>query len=135
MLMNKKKNTQYLTRTFLAVVVSAFILDMNAFGFCSGCFRNVPDLFQYIAVFLIALIPIFLTLRFTKESVFLTWKRFAIPYLVLSAVVLLVDEIDRGGDLFDGEIISFFLAVFFLIISIILIVYKTHKLKKTENLN
>lgn len=80
-----------------------------------------------------ALFLVFLILRYTKESIFHTWKRFAIPYLVLSVVALLFQDMNRDY-LFDTEMISMFLAVIFLVISIVLIVYKTHKLKKADKL-
>jgi hypothetical protein len=82
-------------------------------------------------IILILCIPLF----FTKEAVYLAWRKFALWFLSISALIIFsAPEYSGGGFIgmsygFTREIMSMTLSVLFLLISLILITYKSIKLR------
>lgn len=79
----------------------------------------------------VALISSFI-LIFLKEQVFNSWKKFAIPFIVFSAIWITFAPANCsggwagfGGCTFSKEIVAWFTSGIFLIISILIIIYKS----------
>ena len=92
---------------------------------------------QPLTLFSLVMLPILLTLFFLKDQVFAAWQKFALRYLPIAfGLIFLSYFSDSGGGMgidlfsFDSEQVSWLAASFFLIISLILIIYKSIKLRK-----
>lgn len=91
--------------------------------------ETVEMIVQVPAFFSLSLFIISLILFFLHEEVFHSWKKFAIIYLPLAAIILVAAAGESGGGgigaaRIDGEIISWLLAIVFLTVSIGIIGYK-----------
>ena len=129
------KNITYL-------IVIGFILAISL-GFVSenmcGSYQ-CEDILDSIAVplgfFTIAIFPIAIILLFRPKPIFNSWWRFAKIYLPIALTLILImgfssDDGSWGvGADFDAEITIWLTASLFLIISLILIIYKSIKLRK-----
>jgi len=88
--------------------------------------------------FSLSLLLISLILFFLRPEIYTSWWKFARIYLpVALALILLMGFSDDGGSWgvsadFDAEITIWFTAGLFLLISLILIIYKSLKLKKSN---
>ena len=99
------------------------------------CVYDAKIVAEPLFFFLAALVPVFIILIFTKQQVFTTWKKFAIPYLIISAIILLIPSGGMGGFMGggpDNEFFTIMLSGLFLIISILIIAIKSYKLRKKE---
>ncbi|HLC99349.1 MAG TPA: hypothetical protein VJC11_00100 [Patescibacteria group bacterium] len=117
---------------FIAAVIFSDLADKyNNFGLY---WTTVETMVQVPAFFSFSLFVISLILFFLREEVFHSWKKFAIVYLPLAAVILYATAGESGGGIgvarIDGEIISWFLSGFFLFISILIIGVKSWKLRR-----
>ncbi|MEK7520288.1 MAG: hypothetical protein AAB581_03555 [Patescibacteria group bacterium] len=90
-----------------------------------------PLFFFSIAIFTISII-----LYFLREEIFHSWARFTKWYLPLAAILIVFVADSRGGLFigfgggFDREGMVWFTAGLFFIISLILIIYKSLKLRR-----
>ena len=77
-------------------------------------------------------------LLFLHESVFRSWFKFARIYIPLALIFIFLSALSPGGgswgvsNNFDGEAATWFFSGLFLLISLILIFYKSRKLKKSS---
>jgi len=83
-------------------------------------------------MFSISLIPIMFTLIFLKKQIFISWKKFAIPFIIFSASWITIAPEHCGGGwagfggcAFDKESTSMFTAGLLFIISVLIILIKT----------
>jgi len=94
-----------------------------------------PDKFQSISFFLFFLLPFLSLLFFTKEAVYLAWRKFVLWYFPTVALILLFSPASEGNGLMsigvggDRESLTFFFSGLFAIISLFLIIYKSIKLR------
>ena len=101
-----------------------------------------PDLEEGIVLSLVFFpAPIFLLsiiFLFLREEVFRSWFKFARIYIPLALIFIFLSAWSPGGgswgvsNNFDGEAATWFFSGLFLLISLILIFYKSRKLKKTS---
>ncbi len=133
--MNYKKTLGIIVLTSLAIFLSTIFVCYSSWGDICRPITN-----ESIALFLILLpISLFLTsliLLFTREEVFHSWKKFVIGYLPIALILLFLTAGESGGGIgfaaIDGEIISWWLAGLFLIISLLIIGIKSWKLRDRE---
>lgn len=122
-------------------LISGFFLsDPFSLGLCeSGDYScdakigegvGMPMILFSFFLFLISL------LLFIRQEVFHSWKKFAIVYLPVAAILLFIAAGESGGGIgfarIDGEIISWFLSGIFLFISLLIICIKSWKLRKGD---
>ena len=87
--------------------------------------------YQHLMLMLLATVVVLLALLAFKESAYRAWFKFAIVYLPLAALwIIKAKEYGSGGFLaFDilstREQVTFFVSAIFLIISFLIIIYKT----------
>ncbi len=79
-------------------------------------------------------------LLFLKKQIFNSWVKFAILFIILSAIWITFVPSNCGGGwggfggcTFDKETVAMFTAGLFLMISILIIAIKSYKLRKKEN--
>ena len=118
------------------VIAIVVFLAMSDFcynnGACMNFFRTVHpwDFVDYILftppLFLLSLITYKM-----REEVFAAWMKFTQWWIPLTFIAVLLTPRDSGGFISVAykEVLSFFCAVLFLIISLILITYKSYKLR------
>jgi hypothetical protein len=117
--------------TGLGLIASiVFLCNPGSGSICYGRYgENFPSVFLLLAL----LFPIFTAFYFLKEAVYLSWRKFAVWYLPIVAILILLAG--GGGNGFnpgygmDSESLTFFFSGLFAIISFILIVYKSIKLR------
>lgn len=72
-------------------------------------------------------------LYFLREEIFCSWLRFTKWYLSFAAIAIILSLGSHGGwgvgNIFDTELVTMFSAGIFFIISLILIVYKSFRLR------
>ncbi len=117
---------------FIAAVIFSDLADKyNNFGLY---WETVEMVVQVPAFFSFSLFVISLILFFLREEVFHSWKKFAIIYLPIAALILFVTAGESGGGIglarIDSEIISWWLSGLFIFISLIIIAVKSWKLRK-----
>jgi len=142
----KKQNGVLLLISGIIPVISFLVTEYpNQIGLCkivygvSGEIQGrsclfelgfLQPLFFLSFVAFIFLIPLY----FLKEAVYLSWRKFAVWYLPIVAILILLAG-SSGGNGFnpgygmDSESLTFFFSGLFAIISFILIIYKSIKLR------
>lgn len=84
----------------------------------------------------ITLILLSSILYFLREGVFRSWLRFTKWYLSFAALAIILSLGSHGGwgvgNIFDTELVIMFSAGFFFIISLVLIVYKSYRLRREK---
>ena len=132
--MSKKNIIKYLGLFFVGFVLSLLLLNAPEIGLCANCY-SLADVGQPLVFLFLSLILIFFIFIFTNPQVFTTWKKFAIPYIAISALILIFAS-DSGGSwgvgsiIDDREGISIILSILFFVISLILIAVKSWRLRK-----
>jgi hypothetical protein len=146
--MNHKKQLGIILFLVILVYSVIFIFGINKIFLSGDCvtyqggdtsrclgIAMFPDQFQALSLFSISLLPLLFLLIFTKEAVYLAWRKFALWFLPISALLIFsAPEYSGGGFIgmsygFTREIMSMTLAVLFFVISLILIIYKSIKLR------
>ena len=131
--MNKKS---VLWIGFLGVIVfitSVFSIDINlcppySYSSCSQFFSVFGEIiFVFTSLFLLSLITYKM-----RDDIFQSWFKLVRIWVPLTIILVLISP-EYGNSLFPIEkgSVSFFMSVLFLIISIILIIYKSLSLRKT----
>lgn len=137
--MEHKKNSRYLVLSSLLGVSGGLLLMYSPlWDWCESvvyCETSFLDevLAQPLFLFSLSVLICSGILFFLREEIFRSWTRFAKWYLLVSAGVLLFGSFDGGGyismGLDDRESVTWFLAGFFLFISLVLIVWKWFTLR------
>ncbi len=113
-------------------------------GFCTisedqrYCFRNeiVPLNNEYVAYVMIVLFLTILITFFISDKIFKKWLIFIPFYLLLTAFLVYKAPVYAGGALGVGptkELVSVWMGILFVIISIIMFIWMTIKEKKQKN--
>lgn len=108
------------------VAIVAFLIDIFLY--------NLGSQFDYIGeplgMFSAVLFLLSIILFFTKETVFRTWWKFAIPYIIFSILLIAISPSSNAGIYgLDSELIAWFTSGLFLIISLLIIAIKSWKSK------
>jgi len=145
----KNKTLIYLIVGSFAIFVLAFVLsDPLRFGICRNSYTWIPQndgvvvtecsddasFVQAPVMFSVIFFFLSLVLLFLREEIFKTWKTFAIWWIPLSVLFIFSTPSSGGGSIgiggsIDREIVTWWFAGLFLIISLVLIIYKSIKLK------
>ena len=119
--MNYRKKIVVMLSTF---ALTAAIINLNRFFTPLGSF-----MYHFSVAFLIVLIVLF----FFKKEIFDTWKNFAIVFVILSIViVLLAPEVSEGFIEYSKRYLSQKLSGLFLVISVGIIIWKSIQLRKNK---
>lgn len=88
------------------------------------------DLGQFLTAFSIAIIFVLLMQLVIYREIFRGWEKFTIVYVILSALLVLITS-NQNAPLtpIDKEIVTWFTAGGFVVISLALIAYKQYRLK------
>lgn len=146
--MNYKKQIGIVAGVLLAVLSGIWMVETyTPGGLCDydvitglKYFNCVAEpAFQVIGLFLIAIIIFLFPLYFLKEGVYLSWRKFALWYLPIAIIfILLVGGSGSGGFNpgygFDTESLTFFFSGLFAVISLILIIYKSIALRGKDGI-
>ena len=125
----------------LAISVISFLIALVVLceSIPSGnCYGRWGEAGQTLGVFSITIFLLSLILLFLREEVFRAWFKFARIYIPLTLVFIFLSALSPGGgswgvgNNFDGEAATWFFSGLFLLISLILIVRKSWKLKKSS---
>lgn len=138
--MNKKKAIKRIIYTALGFFSLALLLgwldDTYELYFS---YDLTEMLMQTFALFSLSLIVISFILLPLREETFFAWKKFAKIYLPIAFAIILLFAFSSGGGGnwglgggMDTEGVTIFLSGLFFLISLILIVYKSWKLRKGE---
>ncbi|MFC1775669.1 hypothetical protein ACFLY0_02360 [Patescibacteria group bacterium] len=133
--MYKRNIIKYLEISFVGIILSLILLNAPEIGFCVNCY-GLADVGQPLSLLFLSLVVIFTFLFFAKKMVFTTWKKFAIPYLIFSTIILLIPSGGMGGFMGggpDNEFFAIILSGLFLIISLLIIAIKSWKLRKMNS--
>ncbi len=133
--MSYRKTVYYILTLALVVEILFFVPSCTNFDgkFCT-ILLNLNFLVEPLGFGLLSIIPVLIILLFTKQQVFTTWKKFAIPYIALSTLLLIFAGNSGGGFGFGSIIdsregISIILSILFFVISIFLIAIKSWRLR------
>jgi len=92
--------------------------------------RVVDSIAQVLLVYSLAHLLIFLVLRIVAYPIFNSWKILAFMYLPLALVLIIITPETGGFMQPDREIVTWWTAGGFVVISLALILYKQYRLKK-----
>lgn len=147
--MNYKKQIRVLLVVFFLIPALSFVVTSypTEFGLCKRVYESAEDLwgsriciinmqffqplFFLSAVFFIFLIPLY----FLKEAIYLSWRKFALWYLPIVGIILMLSSLNSGGNGFnpgygfDTESLTFFFSGLFALISLLIIAVKSYKLR------
>ena len=129
---------------WLITLVSILLLVITLFICYSGiggiCRPNVnEDLANFLILFPSSLFLLSLILRFTREQVFRSWLKFARIFLPIAIALIVLTPSGSGGFSAgfggpDRETVTEELAALFSLISLVLIVYKSIKLRSKKGI-
>jgi hypothetical protein len=134
--MNKKN---ILLSGFLGTVIFCILKYFDHGFWPQDCAYSNPPILDCGKEFIYYLSVVFTPLFFfslatyrMKEGIFLSWKKFTLIYLFIYLFIVLVSPWIGGDYLtFEKELVSKFLTEIYFLISLILIVYKSIKLRKS----
>lgn len=131
-----KKNVFISSLLGLTVVVGLMLLDSPLTSRCeyvdeTGHAVKYCEYLAYSLIPLAAALPISLLSFYIKEETFYAWVRFAKWWIPLSVLVTLVSPVETGGwiSLPIKGLIALTSSVLLVVVSLILIAYKSYKLR------
>ncbi len=129
---HRKKIGILLILSSIIFVVGYLIFYLDTKEIC--CYRSADKIGQPLGIGGLSLSIIFLILLFTKEAVFNSWKKFGIWYIPLAAILIFLAPSSSGGSFgysmgFDREAVTMFTSGLFLIISLLIIITKSWRLR------
>ena len=139
----KNKKAGYITLLALIGVSIAQFTDPVLLGICptnaSTCIFEFTETYtQPLGLISLSLIFISIVLLFLWPEVFKTWSRFAMVAIPLAVIWIALTPVQSSsgsiaglgiGD--DRESVTWFVSIFFLAVSFIIIAVKSYKLRKT----
>lgn len=126
----KKKINKITTITLVISIASFFLSSPVRSGLCGNTDTSCGKLWGDgigipLFFFSVSILILLLILRWLPESVFCPWFRFAKYYLSIAAVLIILSPVTDSSIMgFDKELMSWFTAGAFFIVSLILIIYK-----------
>lgn len=123
--------------SIIIFAVSVFLGNAPVFGLCSNnslaCIEMFSEsLAQPLFLGSMSLVVTSFILLFLKPEIFKTWSKFAIFAIPILAVFIITTPVQCSAALgmcLDKELASWFSSILFLIISLIIIIYKSIKLR------
>lgn len=140
--MNYKKQIILLLSVLVVIVFFGVLKLLNIQSeYCMGIIQCFPRLifsapYQYFVLPSLAVIPILFIMLFLKENVYLSWRKFALFYIPIAAFFISLSPESSGNGFFTvslgftREVAAMTFSGLFLIISLILIGYKSLKLRQ-----
>lgn len=136
--MKIKKNIVFWVSLFITVI-SFFMSSKYIYRYCfsdGNCWK-LWNIFNFIEPLLLLFLPILLfsiITYFLKDQVFKTWLRFTYWYTLfyILVILLLSDRVSTGwsmGSIFNSEFFAITLSGIFVIISLVLVIYKAISIK------
>ncbi len=121
-----------LSLSLIGTIIFSFFIFLSAKGLCSYNFCSRPHddslatlFLPFFSIFIISIITYKM-----REEVYRAWFKFARIWIPLSLVLIFITpEYSEGLVPLDRGSVSFFLSVVFLVISLVIIIYKSFKLK------
>ncbi len=139
--MDIKKKKQIVLILSLVLLVVGYVLDNSvSFGLCEITERGCKNFLNYNGHIIFTasqfILAISFILLFVKDKVFELWQKFAVWYLPIVAILIWLIPEPGSGDFLAPSNIMFTKWFFWLyaLISLILIIYKTLKLKNKPHL-
>ena len=126
--------------SLIVLGIGLFLSSKNVYKYCFSeghCWR-FWEIFNSVEPYFFILIPILLfstITYFIKEDVFKAWLKFTYYYIPIYVLVILLLSDNRGGGfgpIFDSEFFAASLSGFYIIISLILVIYKAVSLKGSK---
>ncbi len=136
----KKKKWIVFIVSVVVLIVGYVLSNPDLLGFCSNsdisCVNSLTSVGNPILIALIPISFISLVLLFVKDRVFHIWEKFAKWYIPLIFLIIWIIPTPSRGDYVtpDTFILSLFFFWLYALISLILIIYKTLKLKNKPHL-
>ncbi len=132
--MNYRKTVTYILIPAVILVILLLIAPSNRGVPVFDILLDTNSFTEPLGIALLGIIPTMIILLFTPKKVFMIWKKFAVPYIVIAAILLFFAGDGGGGflggSLVDGEILAWFFAILFFIISITIIGIKSFMLRR-----
>ena len=133
----------------LPLIISVILLIMgigivfpDKIGICNAenwdCILKFPifELGRPLIIGSFFLVFISIVTLFLRQEVFKTWSKFAMVAIPLGAILIALTPTQGNGSFatpdIDREIITWFVSILFLAISLIIIAIKSNKLRKTN---
>ena len=124
----KKYLTFFLFFSFLLILLGYTFLHSYQFGVCASYLSICAFRFELIGEPMfyggIALSIVFFVLLFTHEYAFSAWKKFAIWYVPIAALIMISFSKLSEGSFFpepDPSTISYYLSVVYVVVSVLII--------------
>ena len=124
--------TFFIMGFFFADPVNFNICIKNDVG-CIDKFISIGDplFFLSISLFIISIILFFL-----RREVFISWVKFAAPFLFIGIFIIAITSVDGSGGIggvdFDRKETSWIISILFFFISLIIIIVKAIRLRKRD---
>lgn len=126
---------------FTLGLIGFFLTDPSSLGICHpdsiscdnfyGEGIGFPMMMVGTSIFIVSLL-----LYLFRELIFKSWLKFTYWYIPIAAIFIILSPVDGGGSFLpigaDKELSSWFFSVLFLIISVVIIIVKSVKLKKNS---
>lgn len=122
--MEYREKIRWLVLVALAGIVFAIVLHYFELS------RVADSIAQVLLVYSVVHLLIFLVLRIVVSSIFDSWKILAFIYLPLALMLIIITPETGGFMQPDREIMTWWTAGGFVVISLVLIVYKQIRLKR-----
>ena len=106
--------------------------EIAEFGYCDAPLAESVG--QPIIMFSISILILFCILSFLRPEVFKSWSKFALFGLPIGIILIAITSPQGSGSFatpdIDREIITWFVSILFLAISLIIIIVKSLKLRR-----
>lgn len=137
--MSYKKKIYWTLLGSVAGFIIAFILTSpSLLNLCSSgdkfCFEPYDEIIgQPLGILSICLFVISIILLITREQVFYAWSKFSIIFFPMAFVIIFMAPVINGTLIgFDKELATLYLASIFVIISLLIIIFKSFQFRKEE---
>ncbi len=134
--MTRKQSIIYLISSIVAVAGIAFYGYKDYIGICSykdwSCAYNLSLVFAPIFIALLIAISVLIVKIITQPSIFNAWKKFAAIYIPIAALLIMMFPKSCGFMCFDREMAAVWLSAIYVIVSLIIIIKKSIKLRKEK---
>ena len=136
----KKINLLLLLLSIAGIMVGYSIIFPERVGLCvpnsvdRSCELKFPssELGEPLYWGSVALASIFLILLFVPREVFKTWRKFAVPYIILATLLIAITPVHGNLATPNREQVTWWLSGLYVILSLIVILYRHIRLRKTK---
>lgn len=135
----KKKKLLTLFVSVLGLIAAFILTSPNTVGLCSSgdifCFDPYDELIgQPLGIFSVCVFVISLILLIVHDQIFETWSKFSLIVLPILVILIAVTPAVKSNPIsFDKEMTTLSLAAVYFILSILIIIFKSLKLRRGEN--